>query len=224
MNRYQKFEQDTTASGVTTWHKKEEKQFRVPSFGLEVFAVTLMAGVFAGLAALGIAVQDEQGVRFMWPFTVMGAVGLITLILSFWVYLDQVNRIKEAKQSQRPRQPIIVREPEPREIPVTVMGQDSDPLQVVRPDKTLPAGAKDRDPGSVTLSGRQVDRLLSWYEDDNINTIRRDPTDQLPGLRDLGLNSEAVTLIRLMGEAGYAEKRGKQTFITYAGYQWLKQE
>lgn len=186
-----------------------EKPSRVPDFTRDVFGVTILATVLA--AGTSWSLLDN-------PQAAIGTAGAFGLLVLFWrvihVYDKPFPVIEDVTYQEVM---VITEESERRRIPVNQAGQPNGEI-VFRNEKLL-TGIVDNREFSHTFSGRQLDRLLAWY-DGGYTIVRRDSSAQGPGLDQIGIRGGTYSIVKALLEANeFIDEAGEWT---PAGLQWLQ--
>lgn len=184
----------------------EEKPSRIPDFAVDVLAATIVFSVVFFLGCYSFY-------KYFWP-------GGVTAIVTLFFFVWRVNRIFDnpiAHIKDSILQDAVPRVPTPPQgIPVNAGGRYQGEIQR-RNDKTLRHDGRE-----YVFTGRMLDRMLAWV-DKGIDSIRREPSGEYPGLNELGINGTAyTTAVYVLEHNGLIHKRGGTYYWTVAGKEWLE--
>lgn len=183
----------------------EERPSRVPVFKIDVLAPTVIGALIA------FAGFYSGYIRF-WP----GAwTAVVAALIFFWrlglfdVPFSEIKKtvFQNVQVEQRP---------DPRTVPINQGGQFQREVPL-RGGKTLEHGGRE-----FTFEGWQLDRMLFWVTERGIDSIRREPGGDLPGLVEIGINgSSYTTAVYVLEHTGKIHKQGQTYYWTTAGKEWL---
>lgn len=184
-----------------------EKPSRVPSFGVDVLAVTVLYTMLVYVTTWGY--QENY-----YPAFLAGAVGLVVTTWRVKWYLGDPFPVIEELEYQAVLLSLEDGSTEPRLIPRNRNGGHHDDL-VIRNSKILEGAT-----GAYEFTGRQLERMADWL-DRGYTAVRRDTSAEGPGFAELGIRAANYSIVlELLKEAGYV---GQDSKWTRTGETWLRE-